>query len=1382
MKPFFDSTLPRGGDHTLSGPVAVVLGIGIFVSVFVAQIIQAVELRRETADFQLASEQAVRAMEDRIDSQIELIRSIVSLFNSSSHVERAEFQSFVADSLARHPSIQIVGWAPRVLGSERAQFETLAQQDGLAGYRINERSTDRRPIPAGQRDEYFPNLYLEPPPASPATYGLDQAYEPARRVALDLARDTGELVFSERLDLALVTENRTAILAYAPIYRGERRPASVEQRRNQLMGYAYGVVRPSMIVEGMIKDQTRFNRNGIKPRSMRIDVYDTTDSESRFLFCYSGEAPDPNETASDVISTRRNDVLSVKNFGGRQWTFIARPTDGILAGTVTISWQTGVAFAGSIALCILLAIYLHTLINRSRAIEAEVGLRTNELRSTNELLRSSEDRIRLITNSVPALIAYVDRTLTYRFANQRYKEIGVHPDSLIGKSLSEVRRSQPYEAIEPYFKRAANGEFVKFEIEAEDRNGNIRYSALECTPDVGPEGPRGFYILGRDVTDARNAEKEIQRTNELLRQSEDRIRAIADSVPALIAYIDRDLIYRFANKRYRDIGIDPQRLIGQPIQNRLQDGSYEIIRPYFERAARGEEVVFEITPIDPNGEMRYRSISCTPDIVNGEVRGFYLLGRDITEQRNAENKLQSANDLLRSSEERLRVITNSLPALIAHVDRDMQIQYTNERFSILGVDFEDAVGKSFETFIGPDKYQHLRVACERALLGEASQLEITVETSQGREISILSEFTPDVGYNGEVGGFYFAALNVTAQRALEVELDRFFRQSLSFMWVATFDGFLRRFNDTWRTVLGYTHDELVSTPYIQFVHPDDRAKVDGALERLKMGRDLTNLDVRMLTKDGSERFILWNAAADPQERQIYATGHDITELKAVDRMKDEFVSTVSHELRTPLTSIKGALGLIRAKTLGSLPADMNMMLDIAYKNCDRLVLLINDILDMEKIEAGKMDFKFEPVDILSIVRNAIAANQPYADQFGAKLSLKTGLERATIRADEGRMMQVMANLLSNAAKFSPENGAIEVQVEHCGRMIRISVEDHGPGIPEDFRPRIFEKFSQSDSSDRRKVSGTGLGLSIVRAIIERHGGRIDFNTQVGKGSTFYFEIPELSVNLPIGSSNGQRILICEDDPDVAEILRGIVERCGHSGDIALSAAQAKALLEKNNYAGMTLDIMLPDMNGFDLFRQIRAQPRTRLLPVIIVSAKASESADRINGSAINIVDWLDKPLDDDRMAAAVRSAIAMNAQSTPRILHIEDDPDLIQIVGRQVGSHVSIVSAGSLAAARQLIGKERFDLVVLDLILPDGRGEDLLPIMINPDGSPLPVIIFSAIEVPAEISSLVETVLVKTRSTDQMLTQAIDAFVARNNLVSSHSDSNIVDNRTDAHG
>ena len=241
---------------------------------------------------------------------------------------------------------------------------------------------------------------------------------------------------------------------------------------------------------------------------------------------------------------------------------------------------------------------------------------------------------------------------------------------------------------------------------------------------------------------------------------------------------------------------------------------------------------------------------------------------------------------------------------------------------------------------------------------------------------------------------------------------------------------------------------------------------------------------------------------------------DVSERIAVDQIKNEFVSTVSHELRTPLTSIKGALGLIKGGAIGSLPSDVQKMLEIAYNNSDRLIGLINDILDMEKIEAGKLDFNFHAVELVSLIRHAIEANKGYADEFGVDLVLKEHLPAATVWADDARLMQVMSNLISNAAKFSKTGDTVEIEVsEQQIGGVHVAVRDHGAGISSEFHDTIFDRFTQADSSDVRHIGGTGLGLSISRAIIDRHGGTIDFDTEVGKGTTFYFSLPTQSENL-----------------------------------------------------------------------------------------------------------------------------------------------------------------------------------------------------------------------------------------------------------------------------
>lgn len=274
----------------------------------------------------------------------------------------------------------------------------------------------------------------------------------------------------------------------------------------------------------------------------------------------------------------------------------------------------------------------------------------------------------------------------------------------------------------------------------------------------------------------------------------------------------------------------------------------------------------------------------------------------------------------------------------------------------------------------------------------------------------------------------------------------------------------------------------------------------------------THREVEGLRKDGTVFPVELSVTEMIIGGETIFTGviRDITERLAMDKMKNEFISTVSHELRTPLTSIRGALGLLVSGTVGELPESANEMLKIASNNTERLLLLINDILDIQKIESGKMSFKFESVELSTFINKAIDEHAEYGNQYGVTLVKGHILENVQIYADKDRLMQVMGNLLSNAAKFSGDGDKVEISIaSHHVDRLRISVTDYGAGIPEEFHSKLFEQFTQSDSSDTRAKGGTGLGLSISKVIVEKHGGIIDFFSKEGIGSTFYIELPML---------------------------------------------------------------------------------------------------------------------------------------------------------------------------------------------------------------------------------------------------------------------------------
>ena len=306
------------------------------------------------------------------------------------------------------------------------------------------------------------------------------------------------------------------------------------------------------------------------------------------------------------------------------------------------------------------------------------------------------------------------------------------------------------------------------------------------------------------------------------------------------------------------------------------------------------------------------------------------------------------------------------------------------------------------------------------------------------------------------------------------------------------------------------------TPTMEYMmrifHPEDAERARSELMAALSGKQpQLRTTFRIIRPSGEERVLsasgltLRNASG----RAIRMTGliWDITDVQRVERMKNEFVATVSHELRTPLTSIRGSLGLVAAGVAGKLPDRAADLVDMALNNCERLTLLINDILDMEKLESDKQRFDMRRMNVSELLMRSLEENAGFAHSLNVRFVTPEPLCEAAVLVDPTRFLQVMANLLSNASKFSPAGAAIEVTAR-CNRgQVRVAVRDFGKGIPPEFQPRIFQKFSQADSSDSRSRAGTGLGLAISRAIVERLGGQIGFETGPG-GTTFYFELPD----------------------------------------------------------------------------------------------------------------------------------------------------------------------------------------------------------------------------------------------------------------------------------
>ncbi len=487
-------------------------------------------------------------------------------------------------------------------------------------------------------------------------------------------------------------------------------------------------------------------------------------------------------------------------------------------------------------------------------------------------------------------------------------------------------------------------------------------------------------------------------------------------------------------------------------------------------------------------------------------------------------------EALRSGSERLNAIVNNVVDGIVIVDDQGGIESMNRPAEkMFGYSSEAVVGRNFRSLIqsgSRELYNAADFRPESPLAGKV--FENTGLRQDGSEFSMELEGTAI-----NVGGrplIVHIARDVTerkrAQKRLQLAATVFENTSEGIM-ITDSAGRLQSTNPAFTAITGFAADEVIGQ--------NPRILQSGLQSRefyLQMWDSIAETgqwqgEIINRRKNG-EAYTQWlniNAVRDVSGKVTHYVGvtFDISELKASERMKDEFIASVSHELRTPLTSIHGSLGLLDSGVASASPEKSAELIRIAKGNSHRLLRLIDDILAIAKIESEKMKFHLRSVNVAELVASAVEANQEYAKQFGVQIDMDPGPDDARVLGDKDRLMQVLANLLSNAAKHSPGGGTIEVTTVSKDGYWRICVTDCGPGIPKSFRGEVFKKFAQADATDRRRRGGTGLGLSISKAIIDRLGGRIGFDSEPGVRTCFYFELPKMQPHWTV-EAGGERIV------------------------------------------------------------------------------------------------------------------------------------------------------------------------------------------------------------------------------------------------------------------
>ncbi|HEU4950426.1 MAG TPA: CHASE3 domain-containing protein [Holophagaceae bacterium] len=501
------------------------------------------------------------------------------------------------------------------------------------------------------------------------------------------------------------------------------------------------------------------------------------------------------------------------------------------------------------------------------------------------------------------------------------------------------------------------------------------------------------------------------------------------------------------------------------------------------------------------------------------TRGYALSG--LPERRREALLARQATDTALDETQRLVADNPEQETALSSLREDLarrfaladQLQAARDQGGLPAAAAFAGTGSGAQTMAKVRSLHQQMVEREEALLVQRRNLALAKWRQTLRATILYAAFALLLG----LGGAMLLRRDRILHQRLEAEQARLLRileETPDFIGMAAADGEILYHNRAFRELRGLGPMEplgALDPPTLsRFYAPASLPVIQLAIQEARAGQVWTG-EPEMLDAGGQpvpvSQVVLPHVDRAGRVTHLSTIARDIRAQRAAERMKDEFIATVSHELRTPLTSIKGALGLLSGGTSGELPPSARTLLGIAGTNTERLIRLINDILDMGRIEAGKLEINARPLDLDAVVAQALESTAPYFAELEVRCDWQPGAAGAKVLADEGRLVQVLVNLLSNAAKFSPKEEPVEVRTLRAGGHLRVEVVNGGPGIPEHFRIRVFEKFAQADSSDRRSRSGSGLGLSIARTLTERMGGALGFESAPGR-TCFWLAFPE----------------------------------------------------------------------------------------------------------------------------------------------------------------------------------------------------------------------------------------------------------------------------------
>jgi PAS domain S-box-containing protein len=948
----------------------------------------------------------------------------------------------------------------------------------------------------------------------------------------------------------------------------------------------------------------------------------------------------------------------------------------------------------------------------------------------------------------------------------------------------------------------------------------------------------GYLLIGTDNTARKHAEEALLKAGALQSAifNSANFSSIATDANGVIQIFnvgaERMLGYTAAevmNKITPADMSDPQEVIARAKALSVELGTP--ITPGFEalvfKASRGIEDIYELTYFRKDGS-RFPAVVSVTALRDAQdvIIGYLLIGTDNTARKQAEEALLKAGALqsaIFNSANFSSIATDANGVIqIFNVGAERMLGYTaaDVMNKITPADISDPQevitrAKALSVELGTPINPGFEALVFKASRGIEDIYELTYIRKDGSRFPAVVSVTALRDAHDIIIGYLLIGTDNTARKQVEEErmkLDQrlrdqhFYTRSLiesNIDALMTTDprGIITDVNKQTEALTGCTRDELIGAPFKNYFTDSQRA--EAGINRVLSEGKVTNYELTARARNGTLTVVSYNATTfhdrDRSLQGVFASARDMTELKQYERtlqqknveledasrMKSEFLANMSHELRTPLNAIIGFSEILKDGLIGEMSDQQRGFIGDIFGSGKHLLSLINDILDLSKVEAGKMTLDLETVQASSTFANSLTIIREKAASRNIHLVMDDAEDLGAIQADPRKIKQILYNLLSNAVKFSSEGGQVTLRAvrvprtevgqlsgtwtgrslplskSEFGEFLKISVTDNGIGISLQGLERLFKPFSQIDSGLARKFEGTGLGLAMVKLLAELHGGTVAVESAVGEGSCFTVWLPlrrtGASAHTPergtpllrTDASIGVRTaLVVEDDFKAADLIRLQLEAEGFTVLHAASAEAALALAVQQPLSLITLDIMLPNMDGWEFLSRIKQVPELRRIPVVIISIVA----DPKKGFSLGAAAVMQKPISRQELYESLvdLGLFPLALGHTSKVLVVDDDPKAVELIAvRILGLASTVLRAYGGREAIDTARRDRPDLIVLDLTMPDVSGFDVVEALRQePDTANIPILVVTAKRITAtdraKLRGSVMTIMEKT--------------------------------------